>query len=181
MKRLMTPATAIAAALALGACGSAGGSAGGSVSAGKSVAGSNAVSVRQLSGVGSVLVEPSGKALYSPDQEASGKIICEGACNAFWKPLEAGQAAPSGASGTGKLGVIKRPDGVMQVTDNGKPLYTFVEDSPGKATGDGFTDEFNGNHFNWRVIHADGTTAGSGTAGGAGTPGGSGSSGALGY
>ena len=164
MKRLMTPAMTIAAALALGACG--GGS--GSDSAGTSgAAPSKTVSVRELSGVGSVLVDTSGKALYSSDQEAGGKIICDAACTAFWKPVEAGQAALKAASGAGKLGVIKRPDGGIQLTANGRPLYTFAEDSPGKATGNGFTDDFGGHHFIWHVIRAGGISAG-GTGGSSG-------------
>ena len=188
MKRLlMTPGIAIAAALALSACGGGGssGTSGNNASgaAGSGAAGSDPVSVRQLSGVGSVLVDPSGKALYSPEQEASGKIICTGGCNAFWKPVVAGAAAPKSASGTGTLGVIKRPDGGVQLTANGKPLYTFVEDSPGNATGNGFTDDFGGHHFIWHVVRAGGTTA-TVAAGGGGTnaPSTTGSSsGGLGY
>jgi predicted lipoprotein with Yx(FWY)xxD motif len=105
--------------------------------------------------VGKVLVDQSGKALYTSDLEAGGKIVCDGSCNAFWKPLEAGGGKPNGA---GKLGVIKRPDGTMQVTSNGKPLYTFSEDSPGKATGNGFMDDFGGHHFTWHVVSSSGTT-----------------------
>jgi hypothetical protein len=71
---------------------------------------------------------------------------------AFWKPLEPDTSTPTAAPGAGTLGVIKRPDGTMQVTDNHKPLYTFSEDSPGKATGNGSTDEFGGHHFTWHVI-----------------------------
>jgi hypothetical protein len=32
------------------------------------------------------------------------------------------------------------------------------EDSPGKSTGDGFTDDFSGHHFTWHVVHAGGKT-----------------------
>jgi hypothetical protein len=77
---------------------------------------------------------------------------------------------PTGSPDVGKLGVIKRPDGTSQVTDNGKPLYTFSEDSPGNATGNGFTDEFDGRHFTWSVIRAGGTTATSAGSGSGGTP-----------
>jgi predicted lipoprotein with Yx(FWY)xxD motif len=159
MKRLMTPGAVIAAAVALSACG--GGSGGGSAS---TAAGSQTVSVRQLSGVGSVLVDQSGKALYSSDQEASGRIICSSACTAFWKPLNPGAGTPTAAPGAGRLGVIKRPDGSMQVTANRKPLYTFSEDSPGKVTGDGFSDDFAGHHFTWHVVSSGGKS-GASTAG----------------
>jgi len=152
MKRLLTSGMAIGAALALGACGSGGG--GGATSA----AGADTVAVQRLPGVGSVLVDQTGKALYSSDQEASGKIVCSAACTAFWKPLEPGQAGPTAGSGTGKLGVIKRPDGGMQVTVNGRPLYTFSEDSPGKVTGNGFSDDFGGHHFTWHVVTSGGAS-----------------------
>jgi hypothetical protein len=37
----------------------------------------------------------------------------------------------------------------MQVTDNSMPSYTFVRDSPGELNGNGFKDEFGGQHFTW--------------------------------
>jgi predicted lipoprotein with Yx(FWY)xxD motif len=158
----MAVGSAVFAVLAKAACGGGGGK----TSSG--AANPDSVSVQQLSGVGSVLVDQSGKALYTSDQEANGKIVCDGSCNAFWKPLEASGGKPSGA---GKLGEIKRPDGTMQVTSNGKPLYTFSEDSPGKVTGNGFSDDFAGRHFTWHVVTSRGTAkpaAGSGGGGGGG-------------
>lgn len=170
MKRLVATGIVVAAALALSACGSSGGSSssGSGSAAGSSSAGSKTVSVRQLSGVGSVLVDHSGMALYTPDQEAGGKIVCAGACTSFWMPLAPGGATPTAAPGTGKLGTIKRPDGTTQVTVNGKPVYTFSEDSPGKATGDGFSDDFGGHHFTWHAVRA-GKAAPPATGGGSGT------------
>jgi predicted lipoprotein with Yx(FWY)xxD motif len=164
MKKLITPGIAIAAALALAACGgsSSSGSASGAAGSGT---GSKTVSVQQLSGVGSVLVDQSGKALYSSNLEASGKIVCDdAACNAFWKPVTLAGGKPTASAGAGKLGVITRPDGQKQVTASGKPLYTFAEDSPGKATGNGFTDDFGGHHFTWNVVHAGGKTNSGGSA-----------------
>jgi predicted lipoprotein with Yx(FWY)xxD motif len=160
MRRLMASGLAIAAALAIAACGSGGG--GSTSSAAGTDSGSRTVFVRQLSGVGSVLVDQSGKALYSSDQEAGGKIICNSACTAFWKPLEPGAGAPTAAPGAGKLGVIKRPDGTMQITVGRKPLYTFSEDSPGKVTGNGFSDDFAGHHFTWHVVGSGAKTTGKG-------------------
>ena len=132
--------------------------------------------VRPVSGVGRVLVAQGDKAVYTSNVEANGKIACNGACNAFWKPVAAAGAHPSGGNGTGKLGVITRPDGTMQLTANGKPLYTFSEDSAGKASGDGFKDDFSGHHFTWHLVRAGGTPSsggqqsGGGSAGGGGTP-----------
>ena len=58
-----------------------------------------------------------------------------------------------------KLGTVKRPDGTTQVTFNGMPLYTFVEDSSGQVTGDGFADSFGGVNFVWTAA----TVGGGGT------------------
>ena len=89
-----------------------------------------------------------------------------------WKPLTLSAGKPSASIVAGKLGVITRPDGSTQVTANGKPLYTFSQDSPGKATGNGFTDDFAGHHFTWNVVRAGGTTAsGGGSGSGGSTPG----------
>jgi predicted lipoprotein with Yx(FWY)xxD motif len=165
MMRLTAPATAIAAALAIGACGGGGGGGGGSAAA---PSGGETVATSQISGVGRVLVDQSGKPIYTSDQEASGKIVCAtSACTTFWKPVEASRQMPSGDSATGKLGVVRRPDGSKQLTANGRPLYTFAEDSPGQSTGDGFTDDFDGRHFTWHVVLAGGKpkTAGSGSSG----------------
>jgi hypothetical protein len=73
---------------------------------------------------------------------------------------------PTASAHAGKLAVITHPNGTKQVTANGKPLYTFAEDSPGRATANGFTDDFGGHHFTWNVVHAGGKTN---TAGGTST------------
>ena len=102
------------------------------------------------------LVDTNGDALYTPSQEADGVIQCTGSCEQIWKPL-APESAPAAADVTGKLGTVKRPDGTEQVTLDGAPLYTFAEDSPGQATGDGVSDSFGGKDFTWHVVTADGS------------------------
>jgi predicted lipoprotein with Yx(FWY)xxD motif len=108
-----------------------------------------------VNGVGDVLVDASGKALYTPDQEAGGMIRCVDQCVSFWQPLEAG-AKPTAADGAGTVAVITRPDQTKQVTVDGKPAYSFSEDAPGKVTGDGFKDSFGGQKFTWHVLLAGG-------------------------
>jgi predicted lipoprotein with Yx(FWY)xxD motif len=157
MKRVIVPGMAVAAVLAISACGG-GGSGGGSTSGAAAAGGANAISVQQISGAGRVLVDQSGKPVYTSDVEANGQIVCSGGCTSFWKPVT-GVAGKTAAAGTGKLGELKRPDGTMQLTANGRPLYTFSEDSPGKATGDGFTDDFSGHHFTWHLVRSGGKTS----------------------
>jgi predicted lipoprotein with Yx(FWY)xxD motif len=164
MKRLIASGMAVAAVLAIAACG--GGGSGNTSDAASG--GATSVSVRQLSGVGRVLVDDGSKAVYTSDQEANGKIVCSAGCTSFWKPVTAGGGKPASAAGTGKLGEIKRPDGTTQLTANGRPLYTFSEDAPGKAKGDGFKDDFDGHHFTWHVVRSGGTTSAAKAAGGGG-------------
>jgi predicted lipoprotein with Yx(FWY)xxD motif len=88
-----------------------------------------------------VLVNRRGLTLYSLSAERNGRFICTNmACLNLWHPL----LAPSGGlkgDPVGSLGTIKRPDGGMQVTYRGLPLYTFVNDhKPGSAAGNGFKD-----------------------------------------
>jgi predicted lipoprotein with Yx(FWY)xxD motif len=159
-------ALAAAAALALAGCGG-GDSSGSSPAAG----GGETVSVASVDGVGDVLVDSQGAALYSPDQEAGGKVLCTDACASIWMPLTvgAGDQPTSSSEISADLGVVERPDGAEQVTYEGKPLYTFVEDpEPGTVTGDGFTDDFGGTTFTWHVAAVGSTSGGSTTNGGYG-------------
>ncbi len=121
------------------------------------------VSVAEVDGVGSVLVDRAGAALYTADEEADGKIRCVDECLGFWLPLEA-SGAPTGSDDvTGELGTVERPDGAMQVTYDGKPLYRFSDDTePGKVTGDGLSDTFGGASFTWHAVTTDGGSEPSG-------------------
>jgi predicted lipoprotein with Yx(FWY)xxD motif len=158
MHRVLTLA-AIAATLIVAGCG---GSDSNETPA--SATTSDTVGVKQIDGFGRVLVDASGMALYTPDQEAKGMIRCTGTCTSEWQPVDAG-GKPTAAAGAGKIGVIKRPDGGRQVTLDGMPLYTFVEDSPSQITGDGFRDRFGGKDFTWHVVLAGGAKGtGSGTS-----------------
>jgi predicted lipoprotein with Yx(FWY)xxD motif len=162
MKRFLAPGAAVAISLALAACGGGGG---GSADPAASPGSTRTVTVKQVDGIGSVLVNASGQALYSSDVEADGKVRCTGSCTSFWEPLTVDSVVPTAGTDVGRLDVVKRPDGASQVTANGKPLYTFSEDAPGKVQGNGFSDDFDGRHFTWKAVLAGGKAAG--TSGGA--------------
>jgi predicted lipoprotein with Yx(FWY)xxD motif len=162
VKRFLIFGAALAASLALAACGSGGGDSSESSSGSASSGGSDTVAVRSIDGVGNVLIDSSGKALYASDVEADGKVECIDACESFWKPLTVDSATPTAASSdVGKLAEIKRPDGSRQVTVDGKLLYTFTEDSAGEVKGNGFTDDFEGRHFTWNAVLEGGKLASS--------------------
>jgi len=171
--RTVLPGIAVAAAAGLlAACGSTGTpAAGGGTAHPPGASHSVVVSARKLPGVGTVLVNRSGKTIYSPQQEAHGKILCTGSCLTFWFPVPASAGAalraPSGV--TGALGTIRRPDGRTQLTYNGKPLYTFrLDQAPGQVHGNNFTDHFGSTSFTWRAITTSGSPAGTGQQGNGG-------------
>jgi predicted lipoprotein with Yx(FWY)xxD motif len=161
-----TALTGLAAAALVAACGSSGGSTASSGTSGKA-APNTVVSARQLSGIGTVLVNSSGMTIYTPKEpvEVKGNVRCTGSCLSFWFPVKASSANPGSDGLPGKLGTIHLPDGTAQLTYNGRPLYTFrLDTSAGQAHGNNFSDSFNGIRFTWQVVTA------SGKAGGAGSP-----------
>jgi predicted lipoprotein with Yx(FWY)xxD motif len=124
------------------------------------------VSVETVEGVGEVLVDSDGAALYTADQEMDGKVRCTGSCAEIWIPLTlSGSREPTASDDVpGELGVTERPGGERQVSYDGKPLYTFAEDTmAGEVTGDGLSDTFDGRLFSWNVVKAGGGSVGGGT------------------
>jgi predicted lipoprotein with Yx(FWY)xxD motif len=117
------------------------------------------VSVDSVDGVGDVLVDADGAALYTADQERDGTVRCTSSCAEIWIPLTLSRGGePSGTDDVGgELGVAERPGGERQVTFEGRPLYRFADDGgPGVVTGDGLSDTFDGELFSWQVATADG-------------------------
>lgn len=135
--------------------------------------GSDTVSVQSIGGAGDVLADSSGAALYTPEQEANGKILCTGECTGIWMPLTTTNSeAPTGSDEIASdLGTVNRSDGGTQVTFKGAPLYTFTQESPGEVTGDGLKDNFSGQGFTWHVVTPSGASEAStppGDSGGSG-------------
>jgi predicted lipoprotein with Yx(FWY)xxD motif len=167
---LLTITVVALAAVGLAACGgsdnsdnSSSGSAGGMPTG----AAAQTVGTKSISGVGDALVDSTGKVLYTNDMDTGSKIACTDQCLTEWVPLaapSAGQPSSDDSAVQSKLGTVKRPDGSSQVTLGGMPLYSFVEDSPGQATGNGFADSFGGTNFVWTAATASGKAAPSSTA-----------------
>jgi predicted lipoprotein with Yx(FWY)xxD motif len=157
---------AIAASVALAACGDdnsdSESTAASSTTA--TVAGADAISVQSVGGL-DALVDADGNVLYFNDQDTKGKIACTAECAAIWPPVttQSGQPSSDDSAVEAKLGVVTSPDGASQVTFDGKPLYTFTEDSPGQVTGNGFTDSFAGVTFTWTAATSGGSQQSSGT------------------
>jgi predicted lipoprotein with Yx(FWY)xxD motif len=80
-----------------------------------------------------VLTNARGLTLYwfAPDTPTASR--CTGSCAEYWPPVFGTPQAGPGVTGT--LGTIKRPGGYLQATYDGHPLYTYIGDSPGQASG----------------------------------------------
>jgi predicted lipoprotein with Yx(FWY)xxD motif len=151
-------------AVGLAACGSSSNSSSSnaaSATPAQTSTGSNLVSTKSVSGVGTVLVDSNGDVLYTNNQDSGSKIACTGSCTSIWPPLMApssGQSTSSDSSVQAKLSVVNG-----QVALSGMPLYTFVQDSPGQATGNGVMDSFGGTSFTWTAATTGGAPASSGS------------------
>jgi predicted lipoprotein with Yx(FWY)xxD motif len=167
MRRSIILSTLVIGAVALGvvACGSSDNESSGSAAA----AGGGLVSVANVDGT-DVLTDSAGKTLYSAAVEKGGMIRCVDGCTSFWDPVGASSAhAKKAARDVGaNLGVVKRPDGASQLTFNGRPLYAFAEEGTGKLRGDGFTDDFQGTHFERQAARTSGSSAPAGNSSGGG-------------
>jgi predicted lipoprotein with Yx(FWY)xxD motif len=177
-RALLAGLAGVAAAVLAGCAGYAESPGGGQPAPGKP-----AVMTRSLAGLGTVLVNTAGKTIYSPEQEAHGRILCTGSCLSFWLPVTVKSAAVLHAAGgvAGRLGTIhRRDDGLTQVTYNGRPLYTFrLDHAPGQAHGSNFSDSFGGTAFTWQAVPAGGAagapSGGAAPSSGPGYQGGAGS------
>jgi predicted lipoprotein with Yx(FWY)xxD motif len=70
---------------------------------------------------------------WNVEKRAQGRVRCTGECARVWPPLiiksrKAVQARVPGIKGA--FGVIRRPDGRLQVTHRGLPLYAYHDDPP---------------------------------------------------
>jgi predicted lipoprotein with Yx(FWY)xxD motif len=100
------------------------------------------------SGLGEVLVDRRGRTLYLFARDSGTTSACSGACAVNWPPLRV-RGTPLVGSGAkpSEVGRTARPDGISQLTYDGHPLYTFVNDKqPGDTNGEGI-NAFGGSWF----------------------------------
>jgi len=95
---------------------------------------------------GDHLVDEEGRSLYLYVLDGDGTTACVDACANNWPPLTVEPGAEP-ALGEGLdpalVGTIERPDGTVQVTYGGHPLYTFRRDTePGHTRGQRMGDQF---------------------------------------
>jgi predicted lipoprotein with Yx(FWY)xxD motif len=102
--------------------------------------GTTFVSTGKAGDLGQVIVDSEGMTLYDFHKDKGTTSSCYGSCEKYWPPMTtSGEAKAKGGAQASMLGTSERKDGTMQVTYNGHPLYTFVEDKkPGEANGNDF-------------------------------------------
>jgi predicted lipoprotein with Yx(FWY)xxD motif len=163
--RLRLLAVALVATLGLVAAGFAHGASSGAKHSLSSVA----VKTRKVSGLGVILVNPSGRTLYVFMKDARSRVTCTGSCASFWPPLKwksTSKPTAGGAARTSLLSSDKNPSGGRVVTYNKWPLYTYTGDSAaGQAKGEG--QNLNGGK--WYVISPKGTLVKHRSSSGGGT------------
>jgi len=100
-----------------------------------------------------VLVNAKGKPVYLLTGDSASHPKCKSNCLTYWAAVTTTSKKPTvGAGVTGKVGVWHH-SGMNQVTLNGHPLYTFVQDSPGAALGEGLKSF----HGTWEVLNSSGS------------------------
>ncbi|HEU5419594.1 MAG TPA: hypothetical protein VFV41_18035 [Streptosporangiaceae bacterium] len=114
------------------------------------------VEAKSLARVGTVLVTPSGAALYMFVPDKQRRVTCKGYCAKIWPPLKL-PAGATLAAGSGVrqslLGSDPDPSGGRVVTYNGWPLYTYSADvQAGQTAGQGI----NLNGGAWFVMRPSG-------------------------
>jgi predicted lipoprotein with Yx(FWY)xxD motif len=102
-----------------------------------------------------IVVDAQGRTLYALSPETAHHLLCKShACLTVWRPLtvRSSRAKLKAGSGVrGRLAILHRSQGVLQVTLGGLPLYHFA--------GDGAKGEANGQHIHsfggtWHVLSA---------------------------
>jgi predicted lipoprotein with Yx(FWY)xxD motif len=105
--------------------------------------------------VGTHLVDGAGLTVYLFTEDSPGVSTCEGVCLEAWPPLlTSGPPVASGGVNPALLGTLTRPDGTLQVTYGGMPLYRFRSDlGEGDTRGQGVQGV-------WFVVGVDGEPIG---------------------
>jgi predicted lipoprotein with Yx(FWY)xxD motif len=90
--------------------------------------------VANESDFGRVLVDANGQVIYVFEIDASNQSNCTSAeCVEAWPPVLTEEQPSAGAGIEAELlGTIRRDDGALQVTYNGRPLYFYEHEGPGE-------------------------------------------------
>lgn len=157
---------ALAGCLLLVGCGTGSQAAAGDPAVTQKPAATATVRLISVPGLGAVLADGGGHALYMFPPDAGGRVSCIGACAGTWPPLAVKDGAtPKAAAGVNGhlLGTLRDPNtGGRIVTYGGYPLYRYAGDVTA-GTADGQALFLNGGP--WYVLDANGQPITAGTNG----------------
>jgi predicted lipoprotein with Yx(FWY)xxD motif len=90
--------------------------------------------------LGQILVDGSGRPVYLFEADRGTTSTCYDSCAAVWPPVLT-SGAPHAGPGVNQelLATTTRSDGTLEVLYHGHPLYYFVSDKSGQATGQGLS------------------------------------------
>lgn len=90
--------------------------------------------VAKSSTYGRVLFDANGQVVYAFEIDRTNRSNCTNAdCVKAWPPVLTREKPSAGAGVTARLlGTIRRRDGRLQVTYNGRPLYFYEHETPGQ-------------------------------------------------
>jgi len=103
--------------------------------------------------LGEVVVDSKGMTLYyfTNDHQGTDTSACTAQCLTTWPIATTLNKEPVVEGVTGQVGTIQSPEGSLQLTLNGMPLYTFAQDAqPGDTAGQGMGGV-------WYAVAPDGT------------------------
>ena len=112
--------------------------------------------------LGDILAIPDARSVYLFTSDEPGQSTCFDACAASWPPVLLDADVPAAGDGVDAdlIGTTERPDGGVQLTYDGWPLYLWAGDqAAGDVAGQGVNDV-------WWVVAPDGSPiqqAGDGT------------------
>jgi predicted lipoprotein with Yx(FWY)xxD motif len=91
--------------------------------------------VAKGSSFGRVLFDANGQVVYVFENDGKNRSACTSAdCVKAWPPVLTREQPSAGAGiDDGLLGTIRRADGMLQVTYNGRPLYFYEHEGPGEV------------------------------------------------
>ncbi len=160
--RVLAPVAVAALALSLTGCGFFGGSA--APTSAPAVAAETLtvpdgiiLSANSTAELGTVVIDAAGFTLYRYDGDSAEPpaSTCTDDCATAWPPLLATPGSPMSLEGVDQelVGTVTRPDGGVQVTLGGWPIYRYAaETAPGETGG-------HGNSEQWFAIAPDGERA----------------------
>lgn len=148
--RVLAPLAAVALALALGGCGGAEETAdqyGVDPAAPTALAPpqGTVLSANSTAQLGTVVIDGAGWTLYRFDGDSAEPptATCTDACADAWPPVLAEPGSPLQVEGVdeAEVGTVTRPDGGVQITIGGWPVYRYgAETAPGGTAGHGTDD-----------------------------------------